>query len=1215
VVVTLPAGVVGYGTAGRASVAHAAGAVAVSVASSPQRVASGQAMAYTITVANPGSAQATGLTLTDTITDLVPAAPETVPFFRTSSGSCAYDSATSLVACTAAALPAGGVWTATIIAQVTAAPGTVLPDTATVTGTESGRPVTGSGSVTTTIAPSLPPGFAQTRLTGGLSKPVAIAFPPGSPGGTGGSGDVWIGEQGGTIMDFHGGVLRPTPVVTLPNTYSSGENGLLGIAFDPSYATNGYVYVSYTVSTTNSSGTVVPYTRLSRFTAFGGTINPATEKVLLQGNQVQGGHHPGNDLQVGPDGKLWWSVGDNVPAISNGQTLGNVYGKIIRLGLDGSVPSDNPFVNVPAAVGGIYGYGLRNPYRFTFLPTGAPMVANTGSNYWESLDTINSGSDYGWPYFEGDCFSCGFANPDYAYGHYPVDAAASAIAAYRGGTFPAAYDHVVFVGDYNRRDIEAISFDPSYQTESSATVFDTSAGTISDLVEGPDGNLYFTGVFEGTLTEITAPGPFGPGSVPPPGTPPQPSAAPGGPTATITAPSTYNAGDTISFLGTATDPAAGPLPAHDYTWQVDFVSHGLVQPSYYAEIPYPFDGPQAGITSGTFTIPTDPSQVPGSYYQITLTVTDSQGLRTVVTKTLRPNLTSWTVTDPVAGAGYFVDGAWHRSSYTSSDVVGVRHILTGLGLAQVINGTRYRFSGWGDGSALTDTFTSGATPGTFTPEFDQVTHAMPPGWAAADIGAPITAGTADYAAGSRSFYLDGAGADEWGANDQSHYVYQTLAGDGSIVARVRFQTNSSPWAKAGLMIRPSTASGAPFADAFVTPDVPSATPDVAGTGCDANGCLAPGPPALPVAGYGALMQDSASASATGPTVAGYTAPDKWLKLVRTGSTFTSYESADGATWTRIGVQAVSMTGPVDIGLFDTGHNVGEVSTAAFDNVSVAPATSGPVVGGLAVYVGYAEDKEINNPDPAAFPVPWAGAPNTTFLGGTVPGQSACGTLAACYDGGAIRLDNPGTTPVTVSSVSVDDHSSVPGGKVFSNLWGGFTVQPGKSVILTANPPADNPGYDNFDTSGYPNDNCTPLTVAPTVTITVNGIATTLADSTHVLDTGGIDRGSCSPKENESIQWRPIGASGGNDATLTIAPGDVTVTAGQPVTETVTLLDGGGAALPNAVVHFTVTSGPDTGLKASVPTNSAGHATFVLPAASDGTDIVAASVTTVGTFTS
>ena len=81
-----------------------------------------------------------------------------------------------------------------------------------------------------------------------------------------------------------------------------------------------------------------------------------------------------------------------------------------------------------------------------------------------------------------------------------------------------------------------------------------------------------------------------------------------------------------------------------------------------------------------------------------------------------------------------------------------------------------------------------------------------------------------------------------------------------------------------------------------------------------------------------------------------------------------------------------------------------------------------------VSVGYAEDKEISTPDPAAFPVPWAGSPGVTFLGGTVPGQSACGTLTACYDAGAIRLDNPTASPVTVAKVVVNMHASLTGAR-------------------------------------------------------------------------------------------------------------------------------------------------------------------------------------------
>lgn len=101
---------------------------------------------------------------------------------------------------------------------------------------------------------------------------------------------------------------------------------------------------------------------------------------------------------------------------------------------------------------------------------------------------------------------------------------------------------------------------------------------------------------------------------------------------------------------------------------------------------------------------------------------------------------------------------------------------------------------------------------------------------------------------------------------------------------------------------------------------------------------------------------------------------------------------------------------------------------------------------LSVFFGYAEDKETNNPPAGAFPVPWSGAPNTIFLGGPVVGQTACGALPLCYDAGAIRLDNSGSSDVTINKVSVDIHSSIAGGKVFS-LWGSFTVPAGKSVIL------------------------------------------------------------------------------------------------------------------------------------------------------------------------
>src|SRR5215469_3275683 len=282
-------------------------------------------------------------------------------------------------------------------------------------------------------------------------------------------------------------------------------------------------------------------------------------------------------------------------------------------------------------------------------------------------------------------------------------------------------------------------------------------------------------------------------------------------------------------------------------------------------------------------------------------------------------------------------------------------------------------------------------------------------------------------------------------------------------------------------------------------------------------------------------------------------------------------------------------------------------------------TLGNTAGNLAVYVAYAEDKGTNTPSPSAFPVPWQGSFNTTFLGNPVTnGSENCGTVKNCYDASAVRLDNTGTSAVNVSSVVVDIHSSIKGGAKF-NLWGSFTVPAGQSVILTQDPNGNNNGTLNFDGSDFPS-NCppnAPIKVAPTVTVTAGGTSTKLTDTTHVLDTDGFDIGTCKPSVNESIQWRPIGAaaSGSGKASLSLSSSASSQSVGQSVTETATLLDGSGSPDPNANVTFTVSSGPDAGLKGSAFTNSSGQAAFTYTGTASGTDTISASVSSVGTFSS
>ena len=299
-------------------------AVSIAVTSSPNPVSSGQALAYTITVANTGGATASGLTLTDSLVGVGIGSFPSSPWMTASTGSCSYASPT--VTCSAATLSAGQVWSVTITGQVTAAAGGSLSDTAMVTGTESSTPFSASATVATPVNPILPPGFTQTKLAGGLTKPILLAFAP--------NGDIYVGEQTGVILIYRNGAILPTPLVTLPNVFYNTECGLLGLALDPNFATNGYAYISYVVNVTKS-GTTQPYTRLSRFTVVNNAIDLTTEKVYYQGNQVQNGHHPGQTVKIGPDGKLWWSVGDNVPSITNAQTLTNIYGKMLRFNLDG----------------------------------------------------------------------------------------------------------------------------------------------------------------------------------------------------------------------------------------------------------------------------------------------------------------------------------------------------------------------------------------------------------------------------------------------------------------------------------------------------------------------------------------------------------------------------------------------------------------------------------------------------------------------------------------------------------------------------------------------------------------------------------------------------------------------------------------------------------------------------------------------------------------
>src|SRR5436309_1098834 len=329
------------------------------------------------------------------------------------------------------------------------------------------------------IAANLPTGFTEVQVGGNLSGSLtAMAFAP--------DGRLFVCQQGGQLRVIKNGVLLSTPFVSL-TVDSSGGRRLLGIAFDPNFATNHYLYVYYTVATSPI------HNRVSRFTAAGDTAAPGSQAVILELNNLSSAtNHNGGALHFGPDGKLYIGVGENANG-ANSQTLSNLLGKMLRINADGSIPTDNPFYNTATGNNrAIWALGLRNPFTFACQPgTTRLFINDVGESTWEEINDGIAGSNYGWPTTEGPTSNSSFRSPIYFYGHGTTDTTGCAIV---GGTFynppvpqfPSSYTGKYFFSDLCSGWIRV--FDPSAGT---AIGFATGISNPVDLHVGPDGALYY----------------------------------------------------------------------------------------------------------------------------------------------------------------------------------------------------------------------------------------------------------------------------------------------------------------------------------------------------------------------------------------------------------------------------------------------------------------------------------------------------------------------------------------------------------------------------------------------------------------------------------------------------------------------------------------------------------------------------------------------------
>lgn len=344
-------------------------------------------------------------------------------------------------------------------------------------------------------AATLPTGFTETLVASGLSAPTAMAFAP--------DGRLFVCQQGGQLRVIKNGVLLGPPFVTVTTT-ANGERGLLGIAFDPNFAVNQFVYVYYTAATP------AIHNRVSRFTA-SGDVAAGGETIIFDLNNLTGAtNHNGGAIHFGPDGKLYIDVGENAnPA--NSQSIGNLLGKVLRINSDGTIPSDNPttFPGIAGSPTGnnraIWAVGLRNPYTFTFQPgTGRMFINDVGQSTWEEINDGIAGSNYGWSICEGFCApaNANFRDPLFEYGH---GSSATTGCAITGGafynpttaTFPSDYVGKYFFAEFCTGWIRR--FDPGTGT---SVAFASGISSPVDLIVTNDGSLYYLANGSGSVFRV-----------------------------------------------------------------------------------------------------------------------------------------------------------------------------------------------------------------------------------------------------------------------------------------------------------------------------------------------------------------------------------------------------------------------------------------------------------------------------------------------------------------------------------------------------------------------------------------------------------------------------------------------------------------------------------------------------------------------------------------
>jgi glucose/arabinose dehydrogenase/Ca2+-binding RTX toxin-like protein len=382
--------------------------------------------------------------------------------------------------------------------------------------------------------PVVPPQF-EDRLLTTVAGPTGLAFTP--------DGRMLITSKGGLLRVYKDGALLPPALDIRAKVCTERDRGVLGVAVDPSFATNRYVYLYYTYKkfgVCDLQTSLSPVNRVSRFVlADSNVVNPASEVVLIDNIPQPGGFHDGGDLHFGKDDYLYVTSGDGgcdwqgnsgcneLNDASRDQHV--LLGKILRITRNGGIPAANPFLGADSArcntTGSTdpgkkcqetYAWGLRNPYRFAFDPNSLAtrfFINDVGQDVWEEIDLGQAGVDYGWNVREGPCAlgsttdcgppPAGMTNPIYYYNHDTGCSAATSAAFVPNGVWPVEYDGSYLYGDYVCGKFFKLS--PDGLGGYSASEFASSVGGVTAAAFGPYGTtqaLYYLSWFGGEVHRL-----------------------------------------------------------------------------------------------------------------------------------------------------------------------------------------------------------------------------------------------------------------------------------------------------------------------------------------------------------------------------------------------------------------------------------------------------------------------------------------------------------------------------------------------------------------------------------------------------------------------------------------------------------------------------------------------------------------------------------------